>query len=503
MEDIRPNEQQINTEKNISTESQHILDVPHVIRPHSPEEAQGFQTIGEEMEESSFDLRHKDHDYVQQLGNFEYMPTHFHQIDTKGFGFATRQYDDQGHSLPGVNLHPFMKLKEIALDSGIDASDRMQAVRFMCFIPYLRGEDHCIEATRAILFDDSIDIYKRYYFFSNNERFFKLTDTIVYTLHPEFFEQGLLRQYPFELIVRSARYTLSFYPVDTTTRQHVLDWVLDVADDPNESHRARAEAADILITCGEPDETEFGAQIISQIDTHSDFYESKENVHSDGFTESAKKIIRALQSDPRLDRKEALNLEDILQDLLCFADDLEDKKTFQQFFYRIQTDPTRFERLTLLDIFFLMYRKIKSLIRSSPMDSEKIENIFLIRLYQEIMDASDTCATGYLLRILNVLQGFVEEKEFQLRMNPKDEIRSVVFARLNLILRTLGSRDQKLILDSMEGEDKTAAQEFLRTYEIEEELWEEYQPLMEEEEFKRVLQKCLHEFIGIFEKIDH
>jgi hypothetical protein len=154
-----------------------------VLLPYDDHETQedngsGFHT-SLEIEQGTFDLHGKDSDVASNLGNFEYMPSTFLDLSTKEFGMMTQTHDAQGNKLETVSIHPFLKLKQIAMKETEDKDkasieDRMQSVRYMCFIPYRDGAVHCREATEAIVFDSTIDIYKRYHFFSNNEKYLKL-----------------------------------------------------------------------------------------------------------------------------------------------------------------------------------------------------------------------------------------------------------------------------------------------------------------------------------------
>ena len=436
---------------------------------------------------------------IHEIGTFEYMPINFHGIDTKNFGMMSKRYDEDGNKLEHVEVHPFFKLKEIALDTNIDFVERMQAVRYMCYIPYIDAINHCLDSVRSIVFDDALDIYKRYHFFSNNEKYFKLTDEIVHKIHYEFFEYGLENNYPFELLVLSSRYIFCFYSSDEDIRQKSLDWLLDIADDDNETHKCRSETADILITCGEPDEIKFGKQIIDKIGKKDDFYQSSENIHSEYLSESACNIIRSLRSE-RLSAKVDANSdvspitsETIYSSIENYTKTDEEKEMLRKIFFRIQTDPTRFERLTILDILILVYHKMQLLIKANVTSSSDI----YYRLYQELSESNDTCSTGYFIRILNVLQGYVKEKEFQLRIDPKDELHSVVFARLNLALRRLGTTERDSVLESISSDtDKSVAEEFILFNSPEEELLDQYSSLLDEEIYYKIIKECQDKYIN-------
>jgi len=165
-------------------------------------------------------------DYSTEISSFEFLPPSFNGINTKDFGNSKIKKGD---------IHPFFKLKSVALDRSINSDDRMQAVRYMIHIPYKNQTSHVVEAVKDILSDDTIDIYKRYYFFNNNDKYFKLDDHVVKQTHPFFLSLALKKKYPLELILLSTRYIISFYEYSSPERFEALEYVLDLADDENET----------------------------------------------------------------------------------------------------------------------------------------------------------------------------------------------------------------------------------------------------------------------------
>ena len=99
--------------------------------------------------------------------------------------------------------------------------------------------------------------------------------------------------------------------------------------------------------------------------------------------------------------------------------------------------------------------------------------------------------------ILNVLSGFVEGRSLELRLSPKDELRSAIFARLNKELRELSPYQQEQVLDSISGSNKTAVEEFLTFFGPEDDLWEEYNNILSKPEFDNILNDCYNQYQGL------
>jgi hypothetical protein len=119
-----------------------------------------------------------------------------------------------------------------------------------------------MEACKVILEDETIEVNKRFYFFANNDKYFKLTDQLVYDLHAFFLKLGIQRKYPLSMLLISARYVLSFYPDESQEREDALDFVLDLADDKQQSENIRGECADILYSFGREEEVLYGMKIL-------------------------------------------------------------------------------------------------------------------------------------------------------------------------------------------------------------------------------------------------
>lgn len=442
------------------------------------------------LKNSELDRTLMDGGYNSALSSFEYLPPKFMGIDTASFGKTRIEKNEK---------HPFLKLKEIAMDASIDYEDRFQSVRYMVHIPYVNGDEHCIDACKSILKDETIDVTKRFYFFGNNDKYFKLNDKVVHSLHAFFYDLAIERKYPFRLTLMSARYIFSFYHQESDERNNVLDYLLTVAENENEDRYARSECADILYSYGEQEEVVYGIKILQELGyMDQDFnkrtiYSNSENVHDDTINGSVRNIVLTLYKEYLQHNKqiEDYSLESLQK---IFVDDVkvndEEKQKLHHFFFRLMTDPTRFETLTLINIFSIVLYKIKTL---QPPQKEECYK----RLLQEIRDSEDTCHTGYVSRLVNVLTGFVEEDKYAFKISPQEELKSAVFARINSAMAGLPTYLKEDVMSSLWSEDKTTFDEFYNMYSPEDELRKEYKDILSEDEFTKVYEKAVKNFKSI------
>jgi len=438
-------------------------------------------------EEYVMDSVKKD-EYSQQIGTFEYLPVNFLGINTSTF---TDSY------IPDNKEHPFLSLKRYAMDNSVSFEDRIQCVRYMCFIPFIDYVAHCVEASKTIIENDNYDVYNRYFFFANNSRNTKLDGHVVYELHPYFFSLSKQRNYPLELTLMTARYIIDQYDYLSDERNLVLEYILDIADDKNESIYARSECADILLTLGEGNEIIFAEQVIEELgnlyneNKNKTIYTNAQNAHNETINENTRNIVRSLYKE-YLKTKTYNDLvktsyEDIHKELSELDKSPETLDKLHNFFYRVMTDPFRFERLSLSDIVLLVYYKICSF-------KDKTE--LMKRFLEEILDCDNTCTTGYFTRIVNTLNGFINDKDLCFNINPKDELRSVIFARINRNIRSLPEKTRESVLEAIEEGKFGVFEEFMDYYSPEDEIRKEYKGLIEEEEFKLLFDKCVREFMG-------
>ena len=106
------------------------------------------------------------------------------------------------------------------------------------------------------------------------------------------------------MILLSTRYIISFYEYSSPERFEALEYVLDLADDENETLYARGEAADILLYAGEGDEILFGRKVLESItekgyskESIKGIYTNIQNAHDQNINESVRNIVRRLHKE--------------------------------------------------------------------------------------------------------------------------------------------------------------------------------------------------------------
>ena len=435
-----------------------------------------------------------DKELVYQCSNFQYMPVHFRGLLTKDMGMVAAGTKPEDT--------PFFKLKAIAESEDELPEDRMQALRYMCFIPYKDQLLHLISSCDSILKDTRINIYKRYHFFSNNQAYLKLNDHLVFHTFYSFWKYLNEIEGPLELRNLCARYVIGQYPRDDSRRQNVLDWIIDWLEGDLDV-RSKADLADVLKSCGDWDEASYGSDKLKELGGSSVFVENAENVHTESLTDSAIAIIRTLQA--KRDQLQSYTIIDVQNMLLNevnrlnknpLPSELNPRRSelvsrldaVQHFIYRSTSDPTLYAGLSLGTIICLIYSYCCGL-------SETVQATCWQRWLEEVEDAHNTCSTGYLLRCCNVLQGLVDDRDLQLRLSPEDELRNILFGRMNESMSNLGPLHMDEFLASISG-DGVFASEMVELYDAREDVWDDYKAILSRDEFDTIVDRVYKSYLN-------
>ena len=431
--------------------------------------------------------------------------------------------------------NPWKKLKAVALDPKVPIEDRMRAVRYMDRVPHINRLEGCLEAAKSIINYEDCPIGQRYYFFSTNEKIVKLGGDIVKACHAYFFTTGFERSH-WPLILR----LLSGSQIYMTERQHLPIWtqarefILKLAIDPQETVRIRAEAADILCRCVTMEDAVIGRKVIADLgdlymtNKMTTVYSNAQNAHDNTITESVMAVIRALLKERNMKTyNEQKLLEDgkleaaptgftataaqkagaeqntghIAERLIILTKDSPHAYTTKVFtaFNFVVVHPAKYEGITPSDLLCLIWNKAQNQKADIKKELEK-------RLVEELHDMIDTdgaCSTGIVGRLVNVIQGYIQEEGFEIKMSIKDQLRANVFARLQANMKVLPERDQEEILNELAEDtiDKPMAREFVITYSVKAELEEEFvlPKLVDKETFDGIYRRCLADFLGLEE----
>lgn len=421
-------------------------------------------------------------EYDAELGSHQYMPREFIGMETKNLGFC----------IVGQKT-PFMVLKDKLINEKdtLKVEDRMQGVRYLCNIPYNNAVYHCTEAALSIIQDPKIDIYKRFYFFDNKDKYFRLDDHVVQYLYPAFFKYGLKNpvEVPLELMVIAAKYILQYYGTETTIRQTVVDWILDIVEDEGEDVVAQIKVLEVLQLNGLTDEQEYAREQLRELGIDSgkasDFEDDESN-------QLALDILRALRT------QYSVNSDDTPQalfgDLVKYCRQNQGAsnqvKYIEEFFNTSVNEDTKFDHVGLDKIFILLQKCIQDQRTKSEFTSAEC----LRQLVDVICNPNEVGKEA--LCLLSV-ENFVTSRKLQLQPSQFERLRNDVFAGLNQSLSALNDGLREDVQVSRGSEDKSAAREFLVYFEDEKLLMYEknYSKVMSQQEFDTMFDKIAEEWL--------
>lgn len=448
----------------------------------------GGITLENEHKQLFDTITHFETNYGVDLSSFDFMPALFNGLQTSSFGYSSNK-----------KKNPFYKLSEIAKNETLTWEDRTQAIRYMQRIPHVNRSEYCIDCTIQLILDEKYPLRNRYHFFSNNEKIIKLDYDIVNACHYYYFLNHEKFNGPLVYTILSAQYLLTQFPLGTYDDQSVQDFLYNIAKDPENEVHYRAECADILSRVGYDKYREMGDLVLNELgnmlrlekDKLFTIYSNAQNVHDETIT---KKIIDSLQylistTVPKCHSGEVFEiLKDKLKD--SRYDTIRDKVI--ESFQRVIIDTSRYEGLNMCDIMLHVWERIIG----SPNKEELIN-----RFIEELSEMNNSCSSGHISRLLNVLSGFFDDIK-PVQISYEEQLKSNVFGRYTNVLRTLDDKMRDDVLKEMSEKEKPACDEVIFSYSPKEELYEEFVggEYMTSEVFERVYLKAERDFFGYTEK---
>ena len=157
---------------------------------------------------------------------------------------------------------------------------------------------------------------------------------------------------------------------------------------------------------------------------------------------------------------------------------------------RIMIDTAKYELLSMSDVLVLVWEYI-----CQSEHRDELEK----RLLQELEEMDETCSTGHLSRILNILSGYFKVNTVKITF--KDQLRSNIFARYTKLIKLLPEDKQEKIQTEMTLNDtnqKDTIKMFLMDFNLEETLYKEFvsQGHMDVSEFYETYEKTIEDFFG-------
>lgn len=240
---------------------------------------------------------------------------------------------------------------------------------------------------------------------------------------------------------------------DESIKPSVEDSLLEMAksetfkgvDDPNKIIRIRADAADVLYRTSEIHREEAGriitilGQSENEHEINKTVYTNSENIHL-----MNENMIEYLEKNFSTNKQKFVKIDEIIRDIeiLCEKADMlmNNRIKIRKSLDRIMLDPSKFTRynITLTTVLIIIYNKIYSFDK---------KNALLERLLEELIDMSETCSSGHIKRLINVMTGF--DTDLKEIMDISLQLEANIKARINKKIQS-----SENVEDLVDGMDK-------------------------------------------------
>lgn len=286
------------------------------------------------------------------------------------------------------------------------------------------------------------------------------------------------------------KFLLSSFLCDQEAKNTVEQEFLSISEDTGIEYNRRADAVDCILSSLNNDvrtrakvvlrSLGFGERKIATL------YDNAQNVHNEGVEKSvgeALKFLSSIEIRVNLSETEIKKAENAVVGLVLGTDEksIEKRSRITLAFDRIHLDKTLYGEmnLTLSRIFMLVWSYV--LLHKSKDD-------ILKRLVEELDEMSDTCSSGFVSRLVNVISGF---GDFSLTISWRDQIIANFSGRLNAKVRDMDNLElQEYVMEEMMVQNSSHERRkhflgFLRNnvLGIREEMYEEYRTHISDSDF--------------------
>lgn len=269
--------------------------------------------------------------------------------------------------------------------------------------------------------------------------------------------------------ILGSQYILQNKNISIDVKDEVEKICISFAIDNQLDYNLRADAADLLLRSGSQSSKDIGKDIITLLGRSNGglttVYTNRQNVHDKDIEDNIKQFILHISSirlstrsdgkyttfdDVRLEVEKELENQLIEGDfdIKSIDDDTNTVKKssidkVRSSLLRISIDQTIYDGCQTLQSIF---NKVWSIIKS-----HEYVDVLKRRMIEELIDMADTCSSGHISRIINVLSGFeVEGKSIGINIGWNKQIQSNLLARLNAKIKNIKNEDYKsTILDEM------------------------------------------------------
>ena len=274
--------------------------------------------------------------------------------------------------------------------------------------------------------------------------------------------------------------------VSEDEKKNIGEELLEIAGDVTQEENVRADAADVILRLGTPDQivkarniiTELGYSAVggkskSLMDRVKTIYNNSQNVHDDSIGESVNKFIEKMINDKSVTTRPFHTVHDELGKLIR-SKGLEPTKKHAAFkaLNRVSIDTATFtkNKITIAEIFVHVWLRIQKYKNPTKTTLED-------RLIEELIEMGDTCSSGHSGRFVNVLSTV----DAELRIGYDSQITANLAGRINARVRGIENPDLRAsVASGMQSdaseEDREAYKSFIFTAvnEIRDEMYKEF-----------------------------
>lgn len=224
--------------------------------------------------------------------------------------------------------------------------------------------------------------------------------------------------------------------ITAESKTEIANMILDIARDNSLEENTRADAADIVLRCGNEELRNIARQLIvdlgysavgtgkTLLDNIKTVYTNSQNVHE--FSEQVDKFIEQIIHEKNIVPPPFETVHNQISQMLRGKDPKERFNALKAL-NRISIDTAKFSKLrvTLAEIFVHVWVRIH--LYDNPEIVEELEG----RITEELVEMGDTCSSGHAARFVNVLSAYDET----LSISYEQQIIANVSGRLNALIR--------------------------------------------------------------------
>ena len=325
-------------------------------------------------------------------------------------------------------------------------------LEFVYYLMESENNDHInksVDLLMSIVCDKNIPVDYRYKILNSLDKktgvIFnnKISDYIIKSSFIRFIEDDQEESYYKCLGIQYLyRYKENFEITDFSKMETIL---IDMAKDELLEYNRRADAADTLYNIGSDESKKKAKDILSYLGNINGraktFFENSQNVHSISIEKSVLESIKSILSTHTTKNYSFEKIKNKLKKISAASLSTSEKpvaerSTILGSAFKYENIKMALNRIYLDNILYSEFNiticKVFEKVFSIAMEHENKEELFL-RIFQELADMADTCSSGYISRIVNILSGYLDT----IRISWEEQIISNFNGRINFLMRQI------------------------------------------------------------------